>query len=517
MRCNSVLLGKKVSNLKNLLSKKKTISAVAAATPLPLVAKSLLNTDKNPDTSIKEQDVLFKNALEEIYDGKPRFTEKGKYILESYYKKAPQIVLLMINTKKQDGSYKYNDYDIDSLLYRLTDNDFKCFNSISPNIAQEILSNNAIPEKNLSNILKLASKHPEEYLKIKESRLFELIDSGKIDADILDKINQNIYLSDQFLMQIKDRANKKELVKVLPPESNFEQMDDAIEDGRVYQIKDDLFMSCLDKKYYTKLNISREKFDDLFGHSQYFALRQGNIGDCWFLSAIDGLMNSNAGMAFIYNLFEQDGEDILIKFPKSKQKIRFKNGELGKADSGLVAPKGIKMLEQAMAVHLKTIAQKNEEDVAVQEIKDLESCMKVLQGGNARYGLYAILGKYYKPVESLVQHIKKKYNEIKFGYTHKISKNEKIRYIEKIKNFASDSNKIVNINFYNFENFDNNEKLILPEYNIYTGHSYCVKKYNKEAGTVILSNPHDTRSLIEVPISIIEKYIINCGATTFHL
>ena len=151
MRCNSVLLGKKVSNLKNLLSKKKTISAVAAATLLPLVAKPLLNTDKNPEARIKEQDVLFKNALEEICDGKPRFTEKGKYFLELYYKKAPQIVFLMINTKKQDGSYKYNDYDIDRILYRLTDNDFKCFNSISSNIAQEILSNNAIPEKNLSN------------------------------------------------------------------------------------------------------------------------------------------------------------------------------------------------------------------------------------------------------------------------------------------------------------------------------------------------------------------------------
>ena len=41
-----------------------------------------------------------------------------------------------------------------------------------------------------------------------------------------------------------------------------------------------------------------------------------------------------------------------------------------------------------------------------------------------------------------------------------------------------------------------------------------VKKYNKETGTVVLSNPHDTRYSIEVPLPIIEQYLINCEVSS---
>ena len=66
----------------------------------------------------------------------------------------------------------------------------------------------------------------------------------------------------------------------------------------------------------------------------------------------------------------------------------------------------------------------------------------------------------------------------------------------------------------NAENLSQKETLIMPEYDLYINHAYCVKKYNKETGTVVLSNPHDTRYSIEVPLSIIEKYIINCEVSS---
>ena len=512
MKCNSVLFNQQnIGKVRNLLSK-KTAVLMSSLSLLPIATVPLLKID-NQVNKTSELDTLFKLSLGEIAEGKPRFSEKEKYILNLYYKKSPLFVYQMITTRKEDGSYKYNGLDIDRILYRSSDEKLNSCSKINPAIINEILSNDAIPEKYFVEILSLSSKHPEEYLKMQKSGLFELISTGKINANILEKISQNIYLSEDSLKSIQNIANKSGLIEILPNSSNILELENEIKDGQIYQIKEKLYMPYSDKKYCFELKLSPQKFKYLFDGFQVFGIRQGKVGDCWLLSAIDGLMNSSSGRAFIYSMFEQDGEDILIKFPKSKQKIRFKNGKLGKADSGLIAPTGIKMLEQAYAIYLQNKKNKSSDEIVVQEIKDLEKMLLTIDGGHARVGIDELLGG-HTSVITLKDAIKMLYSSIKFQFVNKKTKGEISRYIEKIKKYANDNSKIVCINFYDNKIATQEEKLIIPEYDLYINHAYCVKKYNKETGTVVLSNPHDTRYSIEVPLSIIEKYLINCEVSS---
>ena len=518
MKCNCVVSNRNISKLKTLLPKKKAISLLTVTSLLPITTVPLLNTDKLSDINSKELDTLFKNALDEICNGKPRFDEDGKQFLNKLYKKCPQLIFQMISAenegiKKQAQQYRFSPWDIGRILQKASIEDLNSFNNINPNILQDILSNNTIPQNFLFNILKLASKHPEEYLKMKESGVFTSINSGNIDANILGRINQNLYLSEEYLNSIEN----KESIITLPADSNFEELDNIIEEGQVYQIKDELFMNFANKKYYMKLEISPDKFIDLFGDNHDYSIKQGKIGDCWLLSAIDSLMATSSGKSFIFHMFEQDGNDILVKFPKSKQKIRFKNGELGNADSKTIAPKGIKMLEQAYAIHLQNKRSKDNNEIVVQETKELDNTLSVLNGGHTQKGIKEFLGNFSSHVLGLRESFKMLYNSIKFRFINKKNKKEITRYIENIKKYANDDNKIVSISFCNSDNTKKQEKLILPEYDLFANHAYCVKKYNKKAGTVVLSNPHDTRYSIEIPLSIISKYIINCDIIAYCL
>ena len=68
------------------------------------------------------------------------------------------------------------------------------------------------------------------------------------------------------------------------------------------------------------IKLSREKFLELFDYNGLYQTYQGNIGDCWLVSAINGMMESPNGRAKIYQMFEQEGNDILVKMSGLKQK-----------------------------------------------------------------------------------------------------------------------------------------------------------------------------------------------------
>ena len=121
------------------------------------------------------------------------------------------------------------------------------------------------------------------------------------------------------------------------------------------------------------IKLSREKFLELFDYNGLYQTYQGNIGDCWLVSAINGMMESPNGRAKIYQMFEQEGNDILVKMSGLKQKnllqelfssskvkpddyceytIRFKDGLIydGEKTQGLRGAAALQMIEQAFAL-----------------------------------------------------------------------------------------------------------------------------------------------------------------------
>lgn len=73
-----------------------------------------------------------------------------------------------------------------------------------------------------------------------------------------------------------------------------------------------------------KLNLTKEVFDVLFPGESLMDFSQGQIGDCYFLSATYALLNNPEGREKVLNCFSLDNDDnLLISFPE-KVPLRFK-------------------------------------------------------------------------------------------------------------------------------------------------------------------------------------------------
>ena len=103
-----------------------------------------------------------------------------------------------------------------------------------------------------------------------------------------------------------------------------------------------------------EIQLTQEKFLELFPPVLRHMSNQGAIGNCWIVGRLDNLMSTQSGTTGMYSLFRQSGNDIYIKFSNSTKEILFPNGQVLKTldNKQMTTVQGIAMLEQALAVHL---------------------------------------------------------------------------------------------------------------------------------------------------------------------
>lgn len=146
---------------------------------------------------------------------------------------------------------------------------------------------------------------------------------------------------------VPNRANKEEAL------ANSEVGDVFALDG-----EENVFIKNKDGEA-EQLKMNRDMYLSLFPIAERFASAQNKAGDCYYLSAINAMMDNPNSRANVLQCFEQDGNSVKIKFPDSDYEYVTENAELKKTSEKskiLVGATGLQLLEHAFGYKEEAIA-----------------------------------------------------------------------------------------------------------------------------------------------------------------
>lgn len=187
--------------------------------------------------------------------------------------------------------------------------------------------------------------------------LLDLILDGEVNSGILKFLPQNSDLPPNITADIDKlyqaySDDKKTIDVFIPVLKSDEEAKSKLSVGDVYQIENEQNASIIGRNGYpTKLNMSREMCYDLFPPVQRFTTTQNLIGNCWEISILKALYTDPETRADLLKLFTQDGNDVIVKYPKATYgEVKFKNAQMPQdLDMNYYSngAKGFQMLEYA--------------------------------------------------------------------------------------------------------------------------------------------------------------------------
>lgn len=219
-----------------------------------------------------------------------------------------------------------------------------------------------------------------------------------------------------------------------------------------------------------KLNFDEKKYTELFPPIRRFNAKQSTeIGDCFMVSPLSAMMNSEKGRCHIYRMFMQDSVgNVWVKSANSAVPVCFDGFE--KSVPHITNNKGLAMIEMAYAKG------------ANPELTDFNEIMHWTGGGwtsNSK-GLELIFGDSAKTAR----------------YTFHASDIDK--------NLRSDLAK-----YANRDDFVTTIGVckINPEYNMMPSHAYTLRGYDAKNKMVTIANPHRAGLDVKIPEEEILPYI----------
>ena len=345
---------------------------------------------------------------------------------------------------------------------------------------------------NIDGLINLKEKSPKRFQKMVDSGLFELIKEGKVSANILKNVNANTFLSNRTLKEIRKIKNGEPFIKQLSSQNELLNISKYVSNGDVCEFNGKLYVN--DNGSATEIKLSKEKFEELFPPLSSVAFKQGSLGDCWLVSTLDNFMDLPGGRTALYKLFEQNGDDIYIKFPNGKKPIKFKNGEVldasGKQLKGYSSdiPLGIRMIEQAYDVHRYSSYDSDTNIVDISEdFFNIQKLMSNLEEGTQSEAAKEILGNDFEVVVSWGRNL-----------------NNKQKMKDFIIKYANEKNTL--IFFSTRSDLGNDDVILSDKYDLAGNHAYSIKGYNEETGMVYITNPWHTSVVTEIPLYELMKY-----------
>lgn len=297
-----------------------------------------------------------------------------------------------------------------------------------------------------------------------------------LNSNILDDI-ENLVHGKSYIKQFKIGKPQAEILK----ETKI---------GEAFSINGEMFIKESENNLF-KLDYSEKVFEKLFPPVDRFNITQGNLGDCYFVSAINSLMNTPKGRNEIYKMFKGSTENQLlvtsIRSPHTYKFQRFDN-----EGRHLLNENGLSIVEQYFAACEATTGLKYPLKVTEEEL------MKQFGGGGLPYNISRRL----VPVPSQ--------NLNQFAHDEK-------ELIKLLKDNMNNENTIINFGTKDLK-MSTNESLLDERFYLYSKHAYSIKKYNMAQNTVIISNPWSGAIDIEIPISELSKHIdYNNGVSFLNL
>ncbi len=184
----------------------------------------------------------------------------------------------------------------------------------------------------------------------------DLIKSGDMDASTVShywtdgKMNENLLKDMRMITEAK--ASGKNVSDVyVPAVKNPEEGVKKREIGDVFEVEGtkNIYVKT-DNDSAKQLKIDKKTFTKLFPPATRFTTQQQSIGDCYLVSTLGSLMNNPKARVALYDAFEQDGNDVKVKFKNGFGEYKYENAELPKDRInryGVKGSNGIKILEDA--------------------------------------------------------------------------------------------------------------------------------------------------------------------------
>lgn len=285
----------------------------------PEYEKVIISIDSLSKTKYGRQfeDLLIPRKSEDIEELLNVLLPRVNNLSEEEFEKTHSILKKLLNAKTPDGDYV-----------------FECSDKINSS------SNKFID--GILNILDAADNNCEKFEQLMD--LLELIEQGEIPPSVLRALPKNSEINEEFLSQI---SKYKSGVQNVLSFKSFSEAAQKSETGDVVKIDERLFCKCDDAL--VTLNFDEKTFKELFPPMQTLALGQGELEDCYLVSAIYDFIKNPKGRTIIYQMFEQKGDDIIVKIPDAKEfPIKYSNKKIAKdGRKNINAPIGIQMLEDA--------------------------------------------------------------------------------------------------------------------------------------------------------------------------
>lgn len=476
---------------------KYTISDIAATT----------TSDEHSNTLITliEQIPLIKNKR-----GNLRYDSIDKYVMipfaDNKYK--AQGLLKLAQTQNAYGDFEFDNDSIKLILSHIkTKQDLDILNNgVNKNLSvSEIIKNIKDGETETTNNsqidkfktllgsdaekISLAAynffnSHPEkadEIIAIFESNKSRKRLPNELMLETLNTFEENRFLSNNYLSDLRKVISNEPIIKDFAASTPLSEIAKQVPNGEVTQIGDKLYVN--NHGTLEALQISKETYIKLFPFMERFATKQGDLGDCWLISAIENAMDKPSGRVKLYKMFIQNGNDISVKLPDGKQ-VHFPNGAIIKSanNKNLQGALGFQMLEEAASVY--RYSDNAISSVNIRDIANIDAQLDKLDLGLESQAMKEYLG---------------------------------IIGNEQMYNGIDSLNAIKQI----LEEHGNNSKTLLhfglaktnptfeQKYNLLSGHAYSIKSYDKEKQIVYITNPHNTALITAVPLYEFSKYLIS--------
>lgn len=192
-----------------------------------------------------------------------------------------------------------------------------------------------------------ALENPAIYERLKDSKLLDLIKDKKVSPRIILQMEYG-ELRPEVISDIQKILQGESLIK------RFDTTKDVLKKtkaGDVISVQGKMYIN--NKGKLEEWKMTEEKFNELFPLVDRFVTSQGcTAGDCYFLTALDGLYKNPLTRGEYYKMFKLKDENLLVTFPAYKDfkgTIKFKGGTFSENRIGADAAPHIQILENVYA------------------------------------------------------------------------------------------------------------------------------------------------------------------------
>ena len=345
-----------------------------------------------------------------------------------------------------------------------------------------------------------------EYKKIVDSGILNMILSDKVDSHVLHKFNRNSMLNDNIYNDLEIVKSGKSIVIEFDEATSKEEAFAQSKCGDVVSIGTQMYIN--DGKELFEWSLSKEQYLKLFPPIERFSTTQGSLGDCYLVSSLVSCMENPTARAQLYKLFKANGEDITVTIKAYEEyggSYTFKNGEieLDKQNRHLTGCIGLQMLEQ---VYARVALREEKFDYLPSLTEDIskDSMMMRIKSGNSHIALSEILGLDNLGVQNFIP---KDFSKATLAMV--LDSKNKIHLSQAesiIKQYANNKDFILNFGTKEKENAQA-ESTFLKEYNLVSNHGYSIINYDEASRIVKMINPHEASEVVEIPLDKLLQYV----------